>query len=97
MSTLTPETPLDGVWDHEPGRDFSEGNSTPEVGHDGGDSPGVVAARADALNDTLRPIDRCATPRGFLPTLAVQRHSNRVGKGTTFASFSVSFPTDDCV
>lgn len=70
MTTLPPETPLDGEWDcdQEIGSTFSEGNNQrhSEAGaSDGagtGDSPegDVAAARAEALNDVLRPMDRYA-------------------------------------
>lgn len=69
---LPPEGPLDGEWDDEPGKAFSEGNNNHFGGGgvtDQGDrgaggnegTPGAVAAaaaRAEAINDTLRPLDR---------------------------------------
>lgn len=56
MKSLEPESPLEGEWDREPGKLFSEGNVHHQT--EGGESPEVAAARAEALNDTLRPLDR---------------------------------------
>lgn len=80
-NTLPPATPLDGEWDCQPGKQFSEGNNNglthqgrkevdrggirkegeeeeDEEQGEGGDTPGIAAARAEALNDALRPLDR---------------------------------------
>lgn len=64
MATLPPETPLAGEWDDEPGKPFSEGNDDtpvdlgPETAGVGERGRGEDAARAEALNDALRPLDR---------------------------------------
>lgn len=64
MATLPPETPLAGEWDDEPGKPFSEGNDdTPVDLGPGAAGTGVGrrsggVARAEALNDALRPLDR---------------------------------------
>lgn len=55
MSSLQPESPLDGEWDQEAGKAFSEGILTQGVEDD---ASGVAQARVEALNDTLRPLDR---------------------------------------
>lgn len=54
--TLTPEGPLDGEWD-ENGIPYSESGTRRETREQ--DSGEVVEARAEALNDALRPLDRC--------------------------------------
>lgn len=56
MKSLQPESPLEGEWDREPGRPFSEGNDRHQA--EGDESPEVAAARTEALNDALRPLDR---------------------------------------
>ncbi|CAB1101364.1 unnamed protein product [Ectocarpus sp. CCAP 1310/34] len=68
MTTLTPETPLDGEWDcdQQLGNTFSEGKNRRHFEAGGSDGAGagdfpeghVAAARAEALNDVLRPMDR---------------------------------------
>lgn len=66
MTTLPPETPLAGEWDDEPGKPFSEGNNDTSIDQGphalgtGIDGRGEDAARAEALNDALRPLDRYA-------------------------------------
>eukprot|EP00903_Cladosiphon_okamuranus_P014428 g13389.t1 len=68
MTTLPPETPLTGEWDDEPGKQFSEGNNDMAIDHGphavgtgiGGRDEDV--ARAEALNDALRPLDRFVVP-----------------------------------
>lgn len=68
MTTLPPETPLDGEWDcdQQLGNTFSEGNNQRRYEAGGSDGAGagdstegdVAAARAEAFNDVLRPMDR---------------------------------------
>lgn len=55
MDTLQPESPLEGEWDYEPGKGVSEGIVEGRT-RDG--SSEVAAARAEALNNALRPLDR---------------------------------------
>lgn len=56
MKSLRPESPLEGEWDSEPGKPFSEGNERHQAEAD--ESSEVAAGRAEALNDALRPLDR---------------------------------------
>lgn len=55
LKTLPPEGPLEGEWDDQPGKGFSEGVFSPLVRDD---SLEITESRAEALNDTLRPLDR---------------------------------------
>lgn len=59
MSSLQPESPLDGEWDQVAGKPFSEGILTQGLDDD---ASGVTQARVEALNDTLRPLDRYDKP-----------------------------------
>lgn len=61
--TLTPECPLDGEWD-ENGEAFCGGGDGNEGQDRDPDDPNAAEARAEALNDTLRSLDRWnARPR----------------------------------
>lgn len=56
MTTLPPGGPLDEEWD-EDGRHFSAAGMGDE-GDENDVVPGAAQSRAEALNDTLRPLDR---------------------------------------
>lgn len=56
MRSLQPESPLEGEWDREPGKPFSEGNDHHQT--EVNEPLEVAAGRAEALNDALRPLDR---------------------------------------
>lgn len=60
-TTLAPEGPIDGDWD-EHGKEFSAPDEGSEAAGDF--PPGINEARVEALNDALRPLDRCERKAG---------------------------------